>query len=296
MNHSKLFILLALFISLSFAVSAACDSGLYSEVTSSDGTDYMGVNTAIANTTVMGEDEKFVSYTFFTPRLNFTVPVNESIGGGNNQSYSTLDWILWTNVSASLVVKNGTDVIDPTNYTLIRITPATGRWGIQWNTGKYNESSSTLYAYFNRTFVKNVDDFVASPQTVYAGTNTGYFLTQAGGGSYGADKEFILNGNLLGVFISPSNYAVGWSLTTRTCATTALPTANSGVNGIQTTMFAAFGLLAVMLIVTAAFGIITMINGGNIDMMSVTIMVIGGAIILFVGYIIIALVAQAILI
>ena len=71
----------------------------------------------------------------------------------------------------------------------------------------------------------------------------------------------------------------------------------TGVTNTQTIMYAAFGLLALMVLVGAAVAIYTMFNGGTdaTSMMYIATASIGGAIILAVGIVIIGLVAQSII-
>jgi len=66
-----------------------------------------------------------------------------------------------------------------------------------------------------------------------------------------------------------------------------------GINGVRTTAYAAFALIAVMILVAAAFGIVAVFNQGAdlTQIMTVAIWAIGAAIVLMVGYIIISAVA-----
>ncbi len=71
-----------------------------------------------------------------------------------------------------------------------------------------------------------------------------------------------------------------------------------GISNTQYVTFAAFGLLAVALLASIAFLIVKMFEGGfdTSSMIAVSIMAIGVAIVIFVGYIIISAVAQGLLI
>ena len=74
-------------------------------------------------------------------------------------------------------------------------------------------------------------------------------------------------------------------------------TVNEGITGVKTLTFAAFALLAVLILVAMAMLIVTTIqNGANTDqIITMAIWAIGGAIVLMVGYVIISAVAGGLL-
>jgi hypothetical protein len=288
MNKQYYILPLLLLLSI-FSISAVCEVYNYASGTSS--TDYFGINTATSNTTTMSTDQLFGSYTFFTPRLNFTVVVNETSIGGLNQSNSQFSWKIWNTLcNDSLVIKNGTDTINRTNYTFIWINQTAGSWAVRWESSTYN--GTTIAATCNRTFVKNVDDIIVSPGTIYSGATTAYFLSQSGGGSYGTSKTFTFNPSLLGGYINNTNWAVGWSYTNRTCISSLDSSTYTGINSTKTIIYAGLGLLAVLLLAMAAYGIIQIFNNGG-DIMTLTITIIGGGVLLIVAFVIIYLVANA---
>lgn len=194
------------------AVDTTCTA--YSYVVYNDSTDYRGVNTATVNTTVMAENQSFREYNFFTPILNFTVPVNDSFTGLNlGQTYTT-KWKSPINSSASFRLFNGTTLVSATNYTLVYT--ASG-YVINFTTSNFN--TTTLIYTFNRTFIKNVEDLVLSPEDIYTGGTVGDFLVQSTPTGFGDDKTFRLNPDSVGVYVNVSNWAVGWELSNRTCTT-----------------------------------------------------------------------------
>ena len=286
-----LLMLLALTILTSTVVSAEC--GAYSTASGTDGTDYFGVNTNGTNTTIMGTEQVFGAYTFFTPRLNFTKNVSQSYTGGTNQ---TVHYFQWTSLTStcndSLILFNGTALVDRTNFTFLWINQTTGTWALKDLTSLYNGSS--LRYICNRTFVKNVDDLIASPQLVYTDALTSnYFLTQNTATSYGDDKTFILSTTYFNQILNTSNWAVGWTYTNRTCIAPTIDSSTyQGISSTKTLVYAGLGLLAVMLIVMAAYGMIQVFNGGSVDMMLLSVTVIGGGIILIVAFVIIYMVAR----
>ena len=70
-------------------------------------------------------------------------------------------------------------------------------------------------------------------------------------------------------------------------------TYQEGIAEVKSTTYVAFGLIALMILVAAAFGIVAVFNqGANMaQMMTIAIGAIGAAIILLVGYVIISAVA-----
>lgn len=268
-----------------YTLGAGCT---YTSVT--DGTDYMGVTSTAYNTTAMESEQLFTGYTYMTPRLNFTVPVNDTVLAGMNGTNTSLHWKGVVNFSTSLVVKNGTTVVDASNYTLVHPSSDATVWALYWNVATYN--GTTLNVYFNRTFVKNVDDIVANASQIYTGATAASFVTTVTPSTYGASGQVKISSSAPGVYLSGNNWATGWGYTQRTCTGTT-PEAISGAQSTKLTIYAAFGLLAVLLLVMCAWGIIQMFNGGGMDMTVLAAMVIGGAIVLVLAYVIISYVAAA---
>jgi len=201
-------------------------AGHYDYTSGSDSTDYFGVSTSTYNTTVMGDDQLFGGYTFFTPRLNFTRNVSESFYGANNGSYSYFSWKTPLNFSSSLVVRNGTTVISSTNYSLRNISA--NAWVLDWKVSTYN--ATLVNVYFNRTFIKNVDDLIVSPSDIYLGaTSSSFFVVTPPITTYGEDATFQFNGvsaGNLGPYVNVSDWAVGWDYTNRTFVADSNGTAN----------------------------------------------------------------------
>jgi len=253
------------------------------------GTDYFGVNKDTVNTTTMTSDQSFGSYTFFTPRLNFTKPVNDTLttGGAVGGCVDT-GWSSYLNVTTSLVLLNGSNTVAASNYTFAWLNQSAGQWCINFTDARY--STTSLKVLFNRTFVKNVDDLIVCPACIRTGP--GSFLVQNTPATYGDAKTFRFDGTSNGVFLNDSNWAVGWTYTQRTCTGGTNPDAIQGISGLKVTLFAAFGLLAVLLLAIVAFAVIKLLQGGA-DLLPVAIVVISGAIVLFIAYIIISLVATA---
>lgn len=287
--RKQLFISALMFLMIAnMVLGLVCQS--YSTTTYTDGgSDYFGVNTAVANTTTMGADQVFGSYTAFTPRLNFTKVVNETVVGVGVNANVTLKWLKsefgYNATNATLVVTNATGftLTNPGNYTLHNTSTT---WYLNFNNA--NWSGQNLSVVFNRTFVKNVDDFASAPSSVYTGATTASFLTIVSTSNYGDSATFKLNSVLQGGFVNNTNYAVTWSYTNRTCINYNIDAATqTGISSTKSMVYAGLALVAVMILCAIAWGLIQIFKGGTVDYMTVAVAAIGGAIIVMLGYIII---------
>lgn len=227
MNKIMIYVMMLLCLSVGF-VSAAC-----TVAGSSSSADYFGVNTVTTNTTTMAYNQLFGSYTFFTPRLNFTQNVSDTFTAGDNTTAGiyVLKWKSSLNISNGFVLKNGSVTIAVSNYTLGFTAPNT--WNISMRVNSYNNSVLTYI--FNRTFVKNVDDLVVSPSSVYTGAVVNNFLNQTGGGANGVTKEFRFVASDIGQYVNNTNWAVGWSYSETTC-TIGSTGCNSGAAALWVTL------------------------------------------------------------
>ena len=293
MKNKKMFLgIIALIVMLAMSTIALGIGCTYTST--ADGSDFFNVNTANVNTTTtLTDDQLFEGLTAFTPRLNFTKEVNETFTGVTDGSYNVLSWrFSKLSDNSTIVLYNGSNVVAAGNYTFAWQNTTTGTWIITWHGNDYN--GSTIRATFTRTFVKNVDDLVVSPNLLNKDASTAYFLTQNTPTAYGDEKTFKFNSLLLGNYVNNTNWAVTWTYTQRVCTGGQNPSAIAGIGGLKVTLFAAFGLLAVLLLAMIAWGIIQVLKSGGTDvLMPLVLLGISGAIILFVAVIIIALVANA---
>ena len=235
--NKKLLTYMFMFVVLSISVLGACTYSTYE-----DGSDYFGISSSYVNTTLINSNQKWIDWAFFTPRLNFTRNVTDFFYGANKGSYSYFSWKTPLNFSSTLTVKNGSNVVSPTNYSLINISATT--WVLNWSDGRYN--TTLLNVSFNRTFIKNVDDIVLAPENIYLGATRSSFLVESTPVAYGDDKEFqftLPSPGQLGEFINVSNWAVGWDVTNQTCTL--------GDDGCSAGASSIWGLLA--MIVVAGF-------------------------------------------
>ena len=217
MNKLSVLFIMLLVLGIGFVSAEACYE--YAYTSNSNSTDYTSISSSYVNTTVMGDDMLWTGWSFFTPRLNFTRNVTDAFTGGNLTVYSYFMWKTPINFSSSLVVRNSTVTIGSGNYSLRNISAT--QWVLNWTQNNYTGQNITVY--FNRTFVKNVDNITGSPSDIYIGATKSYFLVENTIVDYGDDKEFqftLPSPDQLGQFINVSDWAVGWTYTNRTCLTT----------------------------------------------------------------------------
>lgn len=210
------------------------------------GTDYFFVNTFATNTTAMNDTQLFVAYTAFTPRLNFTKPVNQTSTAGNTTVSVGLTWFVYNNINSSLVVTlaNGT-LIDAGNYSWVWINQLAGTSALTWLSDEF--SGQAIVLNFNRTFVKNVDDLTVPATTVKSDTTMASWLTTNTPANYGDDKTFQLNRGVggYGGFVNNTNWAVTWNFRGQTCDTTAC----SGVNNIIVSTLVTIFLIGILVFI-----------------------------------------------
>ena len=236
MKSKNLIIGLFLILCLSSFVSASqvCNNGVS---TTTGASDYFDISDSGVNTSVVSVDNLWTSWNYFTPRLNFTRNVTDQFYGTNNGSYSYFSWFTPLNFSSSLIIRNGTTVINPSNYSLRNISAT--QWVLDWKVSTYN--TTLLTANFNRTFIKNVDDIVLTPSAIYLGATTSSFLVQNTPSAYGDDKTFQFNGvsaGNLGPYVNVSNWAVGWNMDVRTC---------EACSSSETGLFTAFRIVLIVI-------------------------------------------------
>ena len=201
-----------------FVVLSASVLGVCTYTSTGTGSDYFGINTQEYNESAMAVDELWTDWAFFTPRLNFTRIINESITGGVIGSYALSTWYVHDNkCNASLVVRNASSgvVVYATNYTFNYINATTGTFAIYWNVNTYNNTA--LYYTCNRTFTKNVDDITTPESTINFATTRADWLTENSPSDYGDSKLFKFDSNVYGTLVNVSNWAVGWNYTRADC-------------------------------------------------------------------------------
>lgn len=149
------------------------------------------------------------------------------------------------------------------------------------------EANSTAYFYYKTTAATTYTKSATQLLT----TNTTFDLDVT---SLTIDTDYIYFATVTNT--SGTEFNASATETFTTLKTESERNVISGVSNVKTIIYTAISLIALMILVSAAVLIYSMMNGGmDIDsLINITIMGIGGAIILFVGIIIISLVAAAI--
>lgn len=291
MKMNKILIMLTvLLFSISTVFAATCT--LYEEGTFSASGNYTGINNNTATTIDITSEQYITAYTSMTPTANITVAVTENITAGVNNSANTLIWKSPYNISANgFQILNGTSVISPTNYTLTNISST---WVVTWKDDIYNGTSVAVT--YNRTFVPNVDDLIASPASIVSGTTSAYWITTTASTAYGVDGTLILKSTLYGPIINNTNWTVTYSYTERSCIAYSADSATySGISNTRTILYAAFALLTVLVLITIIWSIIALVQGGQVDLITVMVTGIGGGLVIMIAFIIIYYISNALI-
>jgi len=221
-----------------------------------DSTDYLGVNTAVYNETTMATTQLWTGWDFFTPRLNITRPITETLVAGTTGVTTQSNWRLWGGTCiATMQLKNGSTVVDPSNYTFLWINQGSGIWAINMTTDTWATNSLTMSC--NRTFTKNKDDLTNPATTIKTGTLRADWLDENTPSDYGDSKLFKLDSTGgYGALVNVSNWAVGWKYTEATC--TAETSCQSPINSLIYNILAGIFMLGMLV-----FIVFSLMNGAD---------------------------------
>ena len=240
-KNYKIILLVLMTLTLSGLATATCTTS-----TETNSTDFLQINQSSYNTISMGTDELWGDFTFFTPRLNFTHVVYESITGQMVSTNYTLGWKMissannFSSVNSTFVLKNGTNVIPTSNYTLSSTDNST--YKITFLDSRYN--GTLLTAQFNRTFVKNVDDIFLNATGISGLGSFSTFIQSNTPTDYGTDKTFRPHpSTLYGDSINLSDWSVGWEYTLQDCTADCDKPVNDTLLNVILTMFIIGGLV-----------------------------------------------------
>lgn len=260
-QNFKLYGLVLMLFLLVGITSATCTT-----TTVANGTDFMGINQTTYSEIPMGDAQKWSDFTYFTPRLNFSHVVYESIVGQMTSTNYTIGWKMipaantFTSVNSTFVLKNGTNTISVTNYTLSSTDNVT--YKITFLDSRYN--GTTLTAQFNRTFVKNVDDIFLNATGISGLGSFSTFIQANTPSDYGDSKLFRPSPvTVYGDSINLTDWAVGWQLDYTDCG--------SGCKTINTTLL---DVILTMFIIGMLVFIGYAAYSGNLSTKSIVIMVV----------------------
>ena len=229
---------------------------------------FVNVSTSVAQSITTGSDEIWSSFATIRPTSNFQMNLcyNTIIANKTNSS------LYWASISTILNVTNASDttqVLKAANYT----TYATdGK--IYWNlvsAASWNGANVSIC--YNKSFITTTDLFALTK---------GYTITPST--TYGGTTTWTINRPEL----TEHDWTTTYIINTRTCA------ARDSCAATQQIIFGGFGLIAVGIIVIAAFALINLSGGNGVDITTIAIGAIAIGVVLMIGYVIISQVGQTI--
>jgi hypothetical protein len=209
-----LFLMPILIILFSLLVSAEC-----TDVLRSNSSDYTNFTTEEDKEISFDVDERFNAFTLFTPKDDFSHEVTENTVGTGVNGTSLIHWNMicdtYNSINSTFSIKNVSDVIDRSNYTLISSDNET--FYVRWNDARY--SGATVTVYFNRTFCADDDDIAITPELIQTDYDSIiYFADVTGGGSYGDSLLFrVEEDSRGGQGINVSDWTVSWTYYEAVC-------------------------------------------------------------------------------
>lgn len=260
------------------------------------------LDTNINSTTIQyltTTSDELITINNITPKTQFIVLLNQTGGswdlsGSTPRFYLLLKGNLTTGQinSTRLKAYNASTLLSSGNYTVENL--ADGIVHINFTSNKYMNDSITFV--YNRTFLTT--EKISGSSICYPSTNCLANITSSS--DYGVSASFILvnsttstsNTLMSTKLLDNRNYTITYTTTTRTITSDAA----ISCGGTKMTIFAGFALLAVAMIVLAAFGIVSIFNGssGMGSFSAIGIGIMGLAIVIMIGYYIISTVGAAV--
>lgn len=283
-----IFILSCMFLLSLSIVFAGTDVCTYTSGTNS--TDFFSMNTSnYVQLNPVGANIKFGSLTNITPRLNFTVQINETYNFSSPGGYMTLNFKEINNTSTVMYNSTG-GIVPATNYSVINSTATYPRTFIVNNLGGAYTNKNVTISY-NRTFVKNVDNLagiyaydICGNGCVMTEINTSAAYGDAVGWRLVASPMYSSN-------INGSNFATEWTYTSRSCISDTKDTCN-GIFSIISNSFSFASIAILILVVSLIIGALVSVATTDIKMGIMS--VIFSSVLMLVGYIVITKVYMSI--
>lgn len=287
---------LLLLVVASFGTSATCLT--YTYVNYQDGKDYYNLSNTNTNTTgIISNNVTFVAFNNFVPRVNFSQNFTERANFSGTTHIVSGKYQLEFFNATGIRLYNGTvltaaNAIGATNYSY---DGDTSTITLLNRTIENNTITIQYVRNFNKTITN--DPFGTNITTTHYSSVCTYctgMVTLLNTPNYGTNVAFKIGLASL----NDSNWAVTWLQTNRTCTLESNNidvAAYDGINSTKTLFYAGIGLFAILLLVIAGFGIIQIFNGGQTDLTTLSVTVIGGGILLIVSSIIIFMVAKALI-
>jgi hypothetical protein len=257
----SLFLILFSLLCLPFIYAVDC-----TEVNTLTSTDITVLN-ATSQSIIFGNDEQLNTFYNITPTASFNFTNTcENFTITNNATTTTL---YWDNITSNSVY-----VTNTTNKSIILLRALGSNYSINYVVGTifWNFSDATTLSLWNNTLVdvcynKTFTRLVTKLDRGFTGT-----------GSYDWGASYTLTGTRSEIY--NKNWRAYYSYDTRTCS------ARDSCLATKVTIFAGFGLLAVIMIVISAFALIKLTQGDMTTTIlgTVAIGIIALAIVIMLGY------------
>lgn len=216
--------------------------------------------------TIGGDDIKFGALQSVIPTTTFNIDKIENYTTIDNSTTITL---IWANIS-DLVIRNATqydNIMFIGNYTFDNATGIV-TWNLTDVMGgieSWNNTNVSFYYTVNMSGRDMTDtNFLKIDGNISWGQNTGWTVTEAD--------------------LTNQDWTVGYTYTERTCS------ARDSCRSTKVIIFAAFGLIVLIIIVGAGF-LLTQVIGGDVDATVIGAFAMGAiglAIVVMIGYVIIS--------
>ena len=270
-NYIKIFSVMVMLMLCSAMAFAICD---INASTTTNSTNITALNTTDYQYLGIGTDQKFSAFTKFRPTTNFTVTFTDTytcLNGSYAQlAYYNVSLVNVTNTTGGQLLVSG-------NYSL-NTTTSKLNWALDTAANAaYNNTNITVI--YTRVFDRDVDNLVNGYSSICVGCS-GLVNTTATDWSQNTGVK------MYDSRIGSHNYQLTWTYQSRDC------TGTNQCQQTRTTIFAAFALIAIIGLVAAAFAITKIFGGFTSEgLTALVISLLGLAIILFVGYVLVAQVA-----
>jgi hypothetical protein len=222
-----------------------------------------------------------------TPSTSYNITVCQQSWRAKNGTNSTLNWLYVYDKKAGankvFNITNSTgSILGQGNYT---VSANAGYLRIVLSDNAFKWNGTLLNVCYTKEIKKSRDNLISNNVLKVP---TGSLLSYTGG-TYGFDTKVGIIDSGISYYMNNTNYIFQMSYTNKTsdCVVT-----TDACRSTQRTVYAAFGLIAVMAVAVAAFLIIGMFTKGDMSLgvtsiISVIFGLIGGAVILMIGYMII---------
>lgn len=241
-------------------------------------------------------NQTFVDFYNITPKATFQLLINETVTmPAANQTVALSFYDINVTSSHVMALYNGSTLITTTNYTIVNISgtsPITYYLNYSNGSSTQNYTGNTVTVVYNKTMYLGVENLVDHDSIWDGGALYELNMTP----EYNMTVSWKLTNNTmnsLNTTMYRGTWTTSWTYYNKTCA---IGTMTEGCENAKSTTYTAFGIIALISIIGAAFLLINMFsNGTDAAAMTVTtLMVIGLAIVLFIGFVVVYYVSSTV--